>query len=76
MLTNTDAHTHLSLSPSLPPFVPPSLSLSPSRANACLYRLAELNPYVTVTTSTKPLNTQSDLSILGSYQVYTQSIVL
>ena len=39
------------------------------RAEASLHRLAELNPYVTVATSTQPLHPSSDLSFLRAFQV-------
>ena len=39
------------------------------RAEASLHRVAELNPYVTVTASTQPLHSSSDLSFLRAFQV-------
>jgi hypothetical protein len=42
---------------------------STSRAEASLSRLAELNPYVTVSLSTLDLTVNSDLSPLSQYQV-------
>ena len=44
------------------------------RAEACLQRLAELNPYVSVTTSTAPLDPTSDLSVLSHYQVEKEDL--
>lgn len=62
----------------LPLPLPSSPSLththSPYRAEGCLHRLAELNPYVTVTTSSVPLHSHSDLSFLSNYQVHSSSM--
>jgi ubiquitin-activating enzyme E1-like protein 2 len=41
---------------------------SANRAEACLQRLAELNPYVTVRASSVSLHVHSDLSVLSHYQ--------
>ena len=40
-----------------------------SRAEGSLSKLAELNPYVTLSISTSPLAVTSDLDFLSSYQV-------
>ena len=45
------------------------ISLPLYRAEASLSRLAELNPYVTVSLSTLDLTVNSDLSPLSQYQV-------
>ncbi|XP_063314807.1 ubiquitin-like modifier-activating enzyme 6 [Pelobates fuscus] len=39
-----------------------------NRADACLHHVAELNPYVQVTSSTMPLDESSSLSFLKQYQ--------
>ena len=41
------------------------------RAEAVLQHIAELNPYVHVTSSSIPLNETTDLSFLNKYQVST-----
>ena len=41
------------------------------RAEAVLQHIAELNPYVHVTSSSVPLNETTDLSFLNKYQVST-----
>ena len=41
------------------------------RAEAVLQHIAELNPYVHVTSSSIPLNETTDLSFLDKYQVST-----
>lgn len=41
------------------------------RAEAVLQHIAELNPYVHVTSSSIPLNETTDLSFLDKYQVGT-----
>lgn len=41
------------------------------RAEAVLQNIAELNPYVHVTSSSVPLNETTDLSFLEKYQVGT-----
>jgi hypothetical protein len=40
-----------------------------SRAEAVLHRIAELNPYVQVSSSSAPLDETTDLSFLEKYQV-------
>lgn len=40
-----------------------------SRAEAVLHRVAELNPYVQVSSSSAPFDETTDLSFLEKYQV-------